>query len=223
MLAHGPGHVTAAELLAVLLRTGTTEESVLDIARKLMVDCGESLTELSSRSIEQLSAVKGVGKAKALALSAAFEIGRRMGEERFRMEKKTIRGARDVYRLFGARMKGLTQEECWGVFLNPSHYVIAREKFSTGSDVSTVIDSCALVRRALEHRCRKLVLVHNHPSGNPLPGKADITETEDLRKALAPFHIKLLDHIIVCDDSFYSFSDETTYPAEAQSVTIGPS
>lgn len=213
MLAHGPGPLSAAELVAILLRTGTKQENVLDISRKLMASCGESLTELSSRSIESLSAVKGVGKAKALSLSAAFELGRRMGEERFRMEKKTIRGAGDVYRMLGSRMKGLSKEECWCIFLNPSHYVIAREKLSTGDDVSTVMDACGIVRRALEHRCRKLILVHNHPSGNPMPGASDIARTEDLRRALAPFRIKLLDHIIVSDDSFYSFCEETVYPA----------
>ena len=211
VLAYGPAHVSSAELLAILLRTGTKQESVLEIAQKVLADCAGSLTELSSRSTEQMAAVKGVGITKALTLTAAFELGRRMGEEKFRMKKEPVRGARDIYRMMGPKLKGVQREECWGIFLNSNQYVIATEQLTLGDDISTIIDSKGIVRRALDHQCRKFILVHNHPSGNPMPGKADISQTGQLKDALAPFNIKLLDHVIVSDDSFYSFVDDVMY------------
>lgn len=209
----GAKGVTNADLIAVLLRTGTRQESAVEIAQKLLSDCNGYLTEISARSIESLSAIKGIGTTKAITLCAAFELGRRMGEEKFRHRKNAVTGARDVYKIFGPALKGLPREECWVAFLNRSQYLIGKEKISQGDDVSTIFDVGRIVKRCVERQARKLVVVHNHPSGNPTPGKADLTETQKLKEALAPFNIKLIDHVVICDDCYYSFCDECIYPA----------
>lgn len=209
----GAKGVTNADLIAVLLRTGTRKESAVEIAQKLLADCGGYLTEISARSIESLSSVNGIGTTKAITLCAAFELGRRMGAEQFRHRKKAIMSARDIYKFFGPEMKGLTREECWVAFLNRAQYLIGKEKISQGDDVSTIFDVGRIVKRSVERQARKLVLVHNHPSGNPMPGRADLTETQKLKDALAPFNIKLIDHVVICDDCYYSFCDECVYTA----------
>ncbi len=218
IISQGVSSVSGAELLAVLLRTGTTEENVVELARRLLSDCDGSLTELSARSLENLAAFKGIGKTKAVTLAAAFELGRRMGQEGFRLQKKAISSARDIYELIGPRLKGLKREECWMAMLNQAQYVIREERVSYGDDISTVFDTRDIVKRALECKARKLILMHNHPSGNPVPGQADIRQTQKLREALAPFDIKLIDHIVVCDDCYYSFCDEQIYTARDKAL-----
>ena len=213
MMNFGAKGVTNADLIAVLLRTGTCQESAVEIAQKVLADCDGYLTELSTRSIENLSAVKGIGTTKAITLCAAFELGRRMGEEKFRHRRMAITNAREVFEIFGPFLKGAPREECWVAFLNRSQYLIGKEKVTQGDDISTIFDVGRIVKRCVERQARKLVIVHNHPSGNPTPGKADLTETQKLKEALAPFNIKLMDHVVICDDCYYSFSNECIYPA----------
>lgn len=213
MMQSGAKSLSDADLIAILLRTGTPSESVLDISRKLLADCEGYLTELSARSIENLASVKGIGQTKAITLYAAFELGRRMGEEKFRHRKKAIGQARDIYEIFGPALKGASREECWVAFLNRAQYLIGKERISQGDDISTIFNVGMIVRRSVERQARKIVIVHNHPSGNPVPGKADLTETQKLKEALGPFNIRLLDHVVICDDCFYSFCDERIYPA----------
>ena len=213
LIYFGAKGVTNADLIAVLLRTGTRKESAVDIAHKLLADCQGFLTELSTRSIEELSAINGIGTAKAVTLCAAIELGRRMGEEKFRHRRTAITSAREVYELFGPALKGLKREECWVAFLNRSQYLLGKEKISQGNDVSTIFDIGRIVKRCVDRQARKLVVVHNHPSGNPMPGKADIEETKKLKEAISAFDIKLIDHVVICDDCYYSFCDECIYPA----------
>lgn len=213
MMYFGAKGVSNADLIAVLLRTGTRKESAVEIAQKVLADCEGYLTELAIRSIENLSAVKGIGPTKAVTLCAAFELGRRMGEEKFRHRKKAVTDAREIYEIFGPVLKGAAREECWVAFLNRSQYLLGKEKITQGDDVSTIFDVGRIVKRCVERQARKLVVVHNHPTGNPMPGKADLTETQKLKEALAPFNIKLLDHVVICDDCYYSFCDECIYPA----------
>ncbi len=209
----GARGVTNADLIAVLLRTGTRKESAVEIAQHLLSDCNGYLTEISARSIESLSTINGIGTTKAITLCAAFELGRRMGEEKFRHRKNAVTSAGDIYKLFGPAMKGLPREECWVAFLNRSQYLIGKEKISQGDDVSTIFDVGRIVKRSVELQARNIVVVHNHPSGNPMPGKADMAETKKLKEALAPFNIKLIDHVVISDDCYYSFCDECVYPA----------
>ena len=118
-----------------------------------------------------------------------------------------------VYRRMIPLLKGLDHEECWVLYLNRAHFLVFQERLSSGSDVSTSIDRKALIRHALQRQCSAVVLVHNHPSGSPRPGRSDLTETARLKEALSSLGISLLDHIIVCDDKFFSFADQQVYHA----------
>lgn len=198
------------ELLAVLLRTGTRELSALELARRLLgsVDGPRKLTALARASAARLAAVPGIGPAKAATLAAAFELGRRMFAEAS-APGIAIAGPSDICAVMHPRLRGLDHEECWVLFLDASNHLIASEMMTTGGLDSTVLDCRMVVRRALELRAAALVLVHNHPSGNPVPGRADIVMTERLRGACKTFEISLLDHVIIADDCFYSFDEET--------------
>ena len=200
-----------AELLAILLRTGTREKNVVDIGHELLQMTEGSLTRLSVLDVRDLRAVGGIGPDKAVTLKAAFELGRRLVEEASSLENITITHPRMVYRLMIPRLKGLTHEECWVLYLNRANYVVHKERLSIGSTDATPVDQDTLLHHAIERRCRAVILIHNHPSGNPAPGKSDYQETGRLRGALGALGIDLMDHVIISDDRFYSFADEQVY------------
>ena len=204
MLERGASALTSAELLAILLRTGTDEKSALDLARELLQGSGNSLHDLSNCSLESLMAVKGVGSAKAVTLMAAFEAGRRSlvaGKD----TDRTIYDARSALEVITPLIGHLDHEECWVLFLNRNNRLIAKERLSSGGVNATVFDVKMVVKRAVEKLASGIILIHNHPGGNPMPSKADRRRTAELRKAAEVLDIALLDHIIVGGDKFYSF------------------
>lgn len=211
MLAMGPAALGNAELLAILLRTGTREESALDLAQRLLAMTDGSLVRLFELNATRLCAVSGIGSYKASGVMAAFELGRRFLQEESPVEKRPILTARMAYDLMLPVLKGLRHEECWVVSLNSASYLVGRDRLTSGASQSTVIDARQVLKTALDRGADSLVLMHNHPSGNPHPGPSDIRETEKLRQACTPFGIKLLDHIVFCDDSFFSFADDRMY------------
>lgn len=209
LLGNGPGVLGNGELIAVLLRSGTQGESVLDLAQRLLALADGSLVRLSRMSPQQLRSVRGMGGAKSAPLLAAFELGRRFMAEEMDIEKVTIVSPSQVYRMMAPAMKGLETEECWAVFLNSANYVVARERISAGGISSTIIDVKVVVARALDVRASAVIIIHNHPSGNPRPGQEDLRQTASLRQALQQFNVSLIDHVVMCDDCYYSFADET--------------
>ena len=211
MLERGPASMSDGELIALLLRNGTRECSVVELARGLLSIAGGSLCGVSALSCEELCAVKGVGRDKAAVLMAAFELGRRFVAETSRYEKRPLTSPRSVYEMMLPLLKGLTHEECWAVFLNTSGYVIGKEKIGVGGLNETVMDNRIIVKEALMRSARSLVLVHNHPGGNPRPSHADIALTSRLKTACAQFDIVLFDHVVISDDSFFSFADDRVY------------
>lgn len=211
MVEYGAESLGTGELLAVLLRSGTRGESAVELAQRLLSLAGGSLVQLSQMPLERLRAQRGLGGAKVLPVLAALELGRRFMAEESRLEKISIISPAQVYRLVKPVLKGLETEECWVIYLNAAKYVVSRECVSSGGLSSTIIDVRKIVASALERRAHSLVLVHNHPSGNPRPGREDLTQTLALRRALDAFSIQLLDHVVFCDDSYYSFADETVY------------
>ena len=208
MVSKGPASLSTAELLAVLLRSGTDRENVLDLSRSLLSAAEGRLSLLSSFSLETFCSFKGIGMAKALTLQAALELGRRTLQELSSPQKRCVADAADIYALMIPRLRGLDHEECWGVFLNASGYLLGKDQLTSGTMDRTVIDPRQVARRALEKKARSVILVHNHPSGNPRPGESDIRQTDIVRRALSTFDILLLDHVIVAADSYYSFSEE---------------
>ena len=211
LLAYGPESLGTGELIAILLRSGTRGESALDLAQRLLSEAGGSLVQLYRMPLGRLQALRGLGGAKLLPVVAALELGRRFMAEESRMEKIPVVTPAQVFRMMKPVLKGLETEECWVIYLNSARYVISRECVSSGGLDSTIMDVRKIVASALERKAQSLVLVHNHPSGNPRPGSEDIRQTNALRSALSAFSISLLDHVVFCDDRYYSFADEKLY------------
>ena len=211
MVLNGPEKMSSGELLAILIGWGTKGVSAVDIAQSLLKLAGGSLIKLSQMTLEQIQAVYGLGGVKAVTVEAALELGRRFVEESMHIEKTSIISPSQVYGMMRPAMKGLATEECWAVFLNSANYVLSREKMSSGGLNSTLVDVKTIAAMALEKKAVSVILVHNHPSGNPRPGKEDIRQTELLRQALTALSISLTDHVVICDDCYYSFADEMVY------------
>ncbi len=208
MMEKGAASLSNAELVAILLRTGTGRMNVVDVARELLKSAGNKLTAIMTMPQEKMCEIEGIGRSKAVTVAAAFELGRRCALESAVEHKDSITNPKAVYRIMIPEMKSLDHEECWGLFLNRANYIIGREKLSSGGIDSTVIDTKTIARKALEKKATSMILVHNHPSGNPTPGTNDIRETRRLKTALETLGISLTDHVIVSEDSFYSFADE---------------
>lgn len=208
LLAKGAEVLSNAELLAIVLRTGTGVKNVVELARELLGHADGRLKQLASMSVEKLCEVNGIGPDKAAALTAVFELVRRCDAESFSVEKKPVSSPRTVFRLMSPILRGLDHEECWAIFLNRANYVLGKERLSSGGLDATVMDVKVVIRRAMDRKASGLILVHNHPSGSALPGQADITQTGILRNALKTCDIVLVDHVIVAEGCWYSFADE---------------
>lgn len=208
LLKHGANCLSDAELVAILLRTGTSSMNAVELARSLLGESGGRIGNIASMSIERLMRLHGLGPAKAAALAAGFEIGRRCALESIDTKHKSISSPSGVYRLMAPHLKTLDHEECWVLYLNRANRLIGREMTSSGGLESTIVDCKQITRRALEMKASGIILVHNHPSGSPLPGVADINQTRILKNALSTCDISLLDHVVIGDGSYYSFADE---------------
>lgn len=207
MMLHGAGALSNAELLAILIGSGSTDESAVELMRKVLADYRNSLSELGKSGVEELCRYKGIGPAKAITLLAASELGRRRKEEGT-LERLQIRSSEDIYRLFYPLMCDLPVEECWVLLLNQAGKVIDRIRISQGGLASTAVDIRCVLREALIRRAVSMVLCHNHPSGNLRPSREDDRLTESLRQAAVTVNLRLLDHVIVTDGKYYSYADE---------------
>lgn len=212
MILNGPESMSNGELLAILIGWGTRGVSALDIAQTLLKMAEGSLIKLSQMTLAQIQGVHGLGGAKAVTVNAALELGRRFVEENMGIEKTSIISPAQVYGMMIPSMKGLMEEECWVIFLNSANYVISRDCMSTGGLNSTLFDVKKIAAAALEKRAVSVILVHNHPSGNPRPSPGDMKQTTALKDALNSLSIALTDHIVVSDDSYFSFADDCVYP-----------
>lgn len=207
MMLHGAGALSNAELLAILIGSGSMDESAVELMRKVLADYRNSLSELGKSGVEELCRYKGIGPAKAITLLAASELGRRRKEEGT-LERLQIRSSEDIYRLFYPLMCDLPVEECWVLLLNQAGKVIDRIRISQGGLASTAVDIRCVLREALIRRAVSMVLCHNHPSGNLRPSREDDRLTESLRQAAVTVNLRLLDHVIVTDGKYYSYADE---------------
>ncbi len=207
MMQQGPSALTNAELLAILIGSGNHEDTAVELMRKVLDLYHNSLQELGKANIEDLCRFKGIGSAKAVTLLAASELGKRRMEE-VPKERKQIRTSRNIYEIFYPLMCDLPVEECWILLLNQSSKVIDRIRISQGGLASTQVDVRCILREALLKRAVSLVLCHNHPSGNISPSLDDDRLTQAVKQASATMNIRLLDHLIVTDGAYYSYSDE---------------
>ena len=208
MVEKGPAALSNAELLAIMIRTGTGKMNVVEVARALLHSAEGRLNAIADMSLDKLCSVSGIGPGKAVTIAAAFELGRRTAAELIIAERISVSSPKVVFRMMLPLLRGLDHEECWIIFLNRANYVLGKERMSVGGLESTVVDVKSILRRALEKKASGVILVHNHPSGSAMPGQADIRQTGLLKKALQTCEIQLLDHVIVAEDSWYSFADE---------------
>ena len=206
----GAEALSNAELIAIIIGSGTKEVNAIEVAHLLLKEGEGRLSNLSTMSVEAIRRIKGVGVTKATVLKAIFEIGRRfIGESEG--DRISIRDSKIAYKLMKPLLKGLVHEEFWVVFLNRANNVISKQMLSTGGTTATIIDVKIVVKMAIEKLAQGVILYHNHPSGNPTPGQADIKETSRVRNSLEIFNISLVDHIIIGDGKYYSFAEEKVF------------
>lgn len=206
LLAQGLDALTNTELLAILIATGTQNESAVDIAKRLLLSANNSLYTLGRNELKDLTSIKGIGPAKAITLMAAFELGRRRAAEQ-KEEFHIIKSSNDVYELLSPLIIDLPYEELRVLYLNTSNKIIGQKTLSKGGLSSTVVDVKIIGKSAFEFLASNIILVHNHPSGNAKPSKHDIDTTHKVAKAAPFFDCKLLDHIIISRNGYYSFAD----------------
>ncbi len=205
----GAKSLSNTELIAILLGSGTGGKNVMEVAHELLSCADGRLSLLGAMPLERLMQHKGVGEVRAIAISAAIELGRRSFEEMAITHKRPLTTPDLIYQLMLPTLKHLDHEECWALYLNRKNYLLGKEKLSSGRLESTDLEPRRVVMHAIEKQSSHVILVHNHVSGDPSPSEGDIRQTTLVRKALASVEIALLDHVIVAEDSFYSFDSET--------------
>jgi DNA repair protein RadC len=207
VLANGVQYLSNAELLAILLGSGTRHMTAVELARQIMNESGNSLQELGRSGIGELVRIKGVGPAKAICILAALELGRRRAGVQH-SDKVAVKSSETVYKIFHPLMGDLEHEEFWLLMLNRANRVLGKYKVSQGGLSGTVIDTRIILKKALDNLASSIIVCHNHPSGNQQPSDADLKITNKLKKAAEMLEIKLLDHVIIADKSYFSFADE---------------
>lgn len=207
MIHKGVAALSDAELLGILIGSGNREESAVALMRRVMASCHNDLNELAQWEMRQYRQFKGLGPAKSITIMAALELGKRRKQQAFR-ERTAITCSRDIFELFHPLLCDLPQEEFWILLLNQAGRVINPVRISSGGIDGTYADVRSILREALLQRATQLVLIHNHPSGSCLPSQADRKLTQQIRQATQMMNIQLTDHLIIGNDTFYSFADE---------------
>lgn len=207
MLNKGIEVLSDAELIAILIGSGTRNLSALELARKILALSGNNLTELGKLKIEDLTGIKGMGKTKAIGLLAAIELGRRRKYSE-PVKKVQVSSSKDVFKIFEPLLADLDHEEFWVLLMNRSNHVIERICVSKGGTSGTVIDTKIILNKALSRLASSIIICHNHPSGNIKPSEADKSITRKIASAASTMDINLLDHVIIGGPAFYSFADE---------------
>ena len=207
LLMKGRHSLSDAELLAILIGSGTKVETALDLAKRILSSTGDNLGELARLGIPDLMKIKGIGPARAIQITAALEIGKRRGESEVLVKEK-ITCSRDAYEVLRSAMGDQPYEEFWILILNKANRVIRKCCISEGGISGTVVDPKKIFKIALDYHASSIILGHNHPSGNTQPSEADQKITRKIRDSGTMLDIAVLDHIIVCDGAYYSFADE---------------
>ncbi|HET8886488.1 MAG TPA: DNA repair protein RadC [Salinimicrobium sp.] len=207
LLQKGKTALSNAELIAILIGSGSRNESAVELSKRILLKTNNSLVNLGKMSISQLMEFKGIGEAKAITMMAAMELGRRRRVEEA-LELKKITSSTSVFELMQPVLGDLPHEEFWILYLNNSNKVLRQIQLSKGGITGTLVDVRLTFKNALELGATALILCHNHPSGNLSPSGADKQLTQKLKTASESLDIKILDHVIVTQNSFFSFADE---------------
>lgn len=208
LLSKGRSALSDAELVAILISSGSRNESAVALSKRILASTENNLSELGKLSIVDLMKFKGIGEAKAVTIAAALELGRRRsgGEA---LSRKRISSSKSAYEIMQPIIGDLAHEEFWIIYLNNSNKVLEKLQLSKGGMTGTLVDSRIALKKALEVGAVGLILAHNHPSGTLTPSTSDKQLTQKLKVAAASLDIKVLDHIIVTEKAYFSFADES--------------
>lgn len=208
MLLKGIASLSDAELLAILIGSGNREESAVQLSQRILASANNNLNELGKRSVKDLTkGFKGIGEAKAISICAALELGKRRTASDI-LQRETIRSSKDIYQLMHPLLADLPYEELWVILLNRSNKIISKLKISQGGVSQTSADILLIMKEAITNLASGIILSHNHPSGNTQSSPQDDKLTQKVKEAACLFDIRLLDHIIVTDGSYFSYADE---------------
>lgn len=207
MLIKGRQSLSDAELIAILMGSGSRNESAVDLAKRILRSAQDNLLELSRLSVKDYLHFKGVGAAKAVTIIAALELGKRRRKAEA-IDRQKITCSKDVFEYFSAVIGDYAYETFFILLLNRANKIIRHIQISEGGITGTVADPKKIFKMALEHNATSIILCHNHPSGNINPSEADIRLTKKLKNAGDMLDIPVLDHIVLGDEKYYSFADE---------------
>ena len=203
----GAGALTNAELMAILIGSGSPKESAVDLMKRILNDCDNNLNKLGRMSIRELQVYNGMGPAKAVSILAACELGKRRQMEKVQ-ERKDLGSPQAIYDYMRPMMQDLDTEEAWIILMNQNYRLIKEERLSHGGITETLVDVRLIVKEALLNNATIVALCHNHPSDNARPSKEDDRLTERVKKACELMRIYLLDHVIVTESSYYSYREK---------------
>ncbi|WP_426478362.1 RadC family protein [Chryseobacterium sp. CBSDS_008] len=205
-LQKGKSSLSDSELLAIIMGSGNKDENAIELARKILNSVNNSWNQLSLLSVKDLMKFKGIGAIKAISIISALEIGRRRAVQEI-PEKIIIGNSHDAYAVLRNQLADLRTEEFWAIFLNNSNKVIHISRLTQGGISQSIVDVRTLYKTALDHFSTGIIIAHNHPSGSLTPSREDMNITQKIKEAGNTLSIQLLDHIIVTQDSYLSFSD----------------
>ncbi|NEV94767.1 JAB domain-containing protein [Psychroflexus sp. YR1-1] len=208
LIHKGKSSLSDAELLAILIGSGNRDESAVELCKRVLHTSEHSLHKLAKFNLKQLQEFKGIGEAKAISILAALELGSRRGAEPLG-ELTKITSSKDVFRMMHPFIGDLDHEQFWVLMLNNSNKVIYKLPLSKGGITATMVDTRLVFKSALAQGATALILTHNHPSGALKPSQADIDITKKIKNAGELLDIKVLDHIIVTEKTYFSFADES--------------
>lgn len=207
MMKNGVEILSDAEIIAILIGSGTKNTTALELAKNILALSENRLSELGKIKLEELLKLKGIGETKALTILAAIELGRRRKFEE-PLKRKQVNSSKDVFEIFEPKLSDLSHEEFWILLLNRFNKVIDTICISKGGTSGTVIDTKIILHKAISRLASGLVICHNHPSGNRMPSEADKNITIKIANAAHTMDITMLDHIIIAGNTFFSFADE---------------
>lgn len=207
LLQKGQRALSDSELLAIIMGSGSRNESAVELAKRILASVGNNWNELAKLKVQDLCKFKGVGEAKAISIITALEIGKRRSMQEF-LEKPKVTSSRDVFSFLQSLIGDSPVEEFWVLYLNQSNYVIHKEQISKGGINQTTVDVRLIMKEALSYMATGIILVHNHPSGNLSPSQADIRLTQKIQEAGKLMDIEVLDHLIITQKAYFSFADE---------------
>lgn len=207
LISKGISSLSDAELMAILIGSGNKNETAVDLSKRILNENNNNLNELAKLSLNDLEKYKGIGEAKAITIIAALELGRRRNFNEA-IERKKITSSRDAFEIFSPIISDLPYEEFWILLLNRSNKIIDKIRISSGGITGTIADIRIILKEAILKNSIGIIICHNHPSGNIEPSTRDVELTKKIKSAAEIMDIAVLDHVIIAENTFYSFADE---------------